>query len=518
MIEVVYKDENREVQKNEGDFNLPRNIRQIGQIRGNYRIYMEDYVYTFLGRLSAAACKDEEKKGSLAVFTGEMQWEDGTGYLFIRGALLAKCQDLTPEHIDLSEEVWITIQDEQKQYFPEQDILGWYFAFPQMAVEITELLQKTHLQYFGGEKVLMLAEPTEGEEAFFYYENGLMAKVKGYYIYYEKNAAMQEYMVQKNQILKPEFTEKCSDEAVTTFRKIIQEKKNKSSEAETEVHTSVFSYAATACILLALLAVGTGLYRNYREFQDIRENTPASSLAVGTDVKEKEDAENVNVESTITEGSNTESANTESTNTEGVNTESANAESVNTESVNTEDVNTEYANQQNQDEDHWEEVPVTEKPQESSAENSSGENVAEETGSSEFYRQESDERKAKRREALTRTTTEDSTGADISGDTKDPATEEPDIKNPAVENTETNNDIENGEDPSNAGVDAGTTEGKMAETSGSVHNTYVIRPGDTLYQISIEKYGSMDVIREICELNGITENQIIYPGQVIVLP
>ena len=518
MIEVVYKDENREVQKNEGDFNLPRNIRQIGQIRGNYRIYMEDYVYTFLGRLSAAACKDEEKKGSLAVFTGEMQWEDGTGYLFIRGALLAKCQDLTPEHIDLSEEVWITIQDEQKQYFPEQDILGWYFTFPQMAVEITELLQKTHLQYFGGEKVLMLAEPTEGEEAFFYYENGLMAKVKGYYIYYEKNAAMQEYMVQKNQILKPEFTEKCSDEAVTTFRKIIQEKKNKSSEAETEVHTSVFSYAATACILLALLAVGTGLYRNYREFQDIRENTPASSLAVGTDVKEKEDAENVNVESTITEGSNTESANTESTNTEGVNTESANAESVNTESVNTEDVNTEYANQQNQDEDHWEEVPVTEKPQESSAENSSGENVAEETGSSEFYRQESDERKAKRREALTRTTTEDSTGADISGDTKDPATEEPDIKNPAVENTETNNDIENGEDPSNAGVDAGTTEGKMAETSGSVHNTYVIRPGDTLYQISIEKYGSMDVIREICELNGITENQIIYPGQVIVLP
>lgn len=524
MIEVVYKDENREVQKNEGDFNLPRNIRQIGQIRGNYRIYMEDYVYTFLGRLSAAAYKDEEKKGSLAVFTGEMQWEDGTGYLFIRGALLAKCQDLTPEHIDLSEEVWITIQDEQKQYFPEQDILGWYFAFPQMAVEITELLQKTHLQYFGGEKVLMLAEPTEGEEAFFHYENGLMAKVKGYYIYYEKNAAMQEYMVQKNQILKPEFTEKCSDEAVTTFRKIIQEKKNKSSEAETEVHTSVFSYAATACILLALLAVGTGLYRNYREFQDIRENTPASSLAVGTDVKEKEDAENVNVESTITEGSNTESANTESTNTEstnteGVNTESANAESVNTESVNTEDANTEYVNQQDQDEDLWEEVPVTEKPQESRGENSSGENVAEETGSSEFYRQESDERKAKRREALTRTTTEDSIGADISGDTKDPAAEESDIEKPAAENTEINNaDIENGEDPSAADVDTGTAEGEMAETSGSAHDTYVIRPGDTLYQISIEKYGSMDVIREICELNGITENQIIYPGQVIVLP
>ena len=529
MIEVVYKDEKREVQKNEGNFNLPRNIRQIGQIRGNYRIYMEDYVYTFLGRLSAAACKDEEKKGSLAVFTGEMQWEDGTGYLFIRGALLAKCQDLTPEHIDLSEEVWIAIQDEQKQYFPEQHILGWYFAFPQMAIEITELMQKIHLQYFGGEKVLMLAEPTEGEEAFFHYENGLMAKVKGYYIYYEKNAAMQEYMVQKNQILKPEFTEKCSDEAVTTFRKIIQEKKNKSSEAEAEVHTSVFSYAATACILLALLAVGTGLYRNYREFQDIKENTPASSLAAGADVKKKEDTENGNAENTNAESTNTEDANTESTNTEGVNTESANAEDanaestnteiVNTENVNTESTNTENANPQNQDEDSWEEVPVTEKPQESRTENSSDENAVEETGSSEFYRQESDERKAKRREALTKTTAEDSTGADIRSDMANSAIEESDIENAVAGNTEIKNeDIENAEDPSTAGVDTGTTEGKMAETSGKAHDTYVIRPGDTLYQISIEKYGSMDVIREICELNGIAENQIIYPGQVIVLP
>lgn len=508
MIEVVYKDENREVQKNEGDFNLPRNIRQIGQIRGNYRIYMEDYVYTFLGRLSAAACKDEEKKGSLAVFTGETRWEDGTGYLFIRGALLVECEDLLPEHIDLSGPVWTKIQEEQKQYFPEQDILGWYFAFPQMAVEITELLQKIHLQYFGGEKVLMLAEPTEGEEAFFHYENGLMTKVKGYYIYYEKNTAMQEYMVQKNQILKPEFTEKCSDEAVVSFRKIIREKKNKSNETETEVHTSVFSYAATACILLALLAVGTGLYRNYREFQGIKENTPASSLAVGTDNQENKQEETGN------------------------------------------------ENLQAQGEDGWEEVPVTEKLQEENAdgnvsdentiqeitdqtreetssgensseqngsgENSTEENNSEETSSSEFYRQESDERKAKRREALARTTTQDSTGAATEGnttaniDTGNNGNTDTDTGNTTVGNGNMENMTSGNGNTDNANT--GTTEGGMTETSGNVHETYVIRPGDTLYQISIKKYGSMDVIREICELNGITENQIIYPGQVIVLP
>ena len=62
--------------------------------------------------------------------------------------------------------------------------------------------------------------------------------------------------------------------------------------------------------------------------------------------------------------------------------------------------------------------------------------------------------------------------------------------------------------------------GEQAQSSAgdSVHETYVIRPGDTIYQISIEKYGSMDKIQEICELNGISQEEIIYPGQIIILP
>ena len=46
----------------------------------------------------------------------------------------------------------------------------------------------------------------------------------------------------------------------------------------------------------------------------------------------------------------------------------------------------------------------------------------------------------------------------------------------------------------------------------------MIRPGDTLYQISISNYGTMDKVAEICRENGIAEDEIIYPGQIIVLP
>ena len=57
-----------------------------------------------------------------------------------------------------------------------------------------------------------------------------------------------------------------------------------------------------------------------------------------------------------------------------------------------------------------------------------------------------------------------------------------------------------------------------AAASDAVQESYVIQPGDTLFQICMDRYGSSEEIREICELNDITVDEIIYPGQVIVLP
>ena len=50
MIEIVYKEEKKEARGNESFFQIPRNIRQIGEAKGNRRIYLEDYAYTFLRR------------------------------------------------------------------------------------------------------------------------------------------------------------------------------------------------------------------------------------------------------------------------------------------------------------------------------------------------------------------------------------------------------------------------------------------------------------------------------------
>ena len=64
-----------------------------------------------------------------------------------------------------------------------------------------------------------------------------------------------------------------------------------------------------------------------------------------------------------------------------------------------------------------------------------------------------------------------------------------------------------------------TDQEEEAKTTGSdAYESYVIRPGDTLFKISIQRYGDMSEIEEICRLNGISEDDIIYPGQTLLLP
>ena len=69
-------------------------------------------------------------------------------------------------------------------------------------------------------------------------------------------------MLEKNPELNQPEQELVADDAVKTFRKIIQKKHTEETQ-ETEERASVFSYAATACLALAVLTVGVQFYQNY---------------------------------------------------------------------------------------------------------------------------------------------------------------------------------------------------------------------------------------------------------------
>ena len=420
MIEVIYKEDTTEQEAAQEAFSMPRNVRQIGLANGDYRIYIEDYVYTFL--CSLAEDEKPEGQGSVAVLTGEIQWTADMTCVFVKGAIAADGMEAAAEHIDFSEKLWQKLQEDKDQYFPEQEIVGWFFAQPQIAMEITELFVKVHLRHFGGEKILMLMDPGEREDAFFRYDGGMMAKLSGYYIYYEKNSQIQTYMIERSQKEGGEASEEVEDRAVRNFRKIIY---SKNPDERGEEKTSVFSYAATVCLALAVLVAGAGFYRNQQEKTEVPEDYRAASASV------------VQITPAVTEPVRSVSVSTKAVQTQKpVQTEKP----VQTqEAVQGTPVPTETLQKR-------EKISITPEPRRSKKQS-----VSEETQK------------------------------------KDNKTEEK----------------------------------KTEETSAAAGNpgeTYVIRPGDTLYQISLNRYGTVEAMEQICALNGISANEIIYPGQVIVLP
>ena len=419
MIEVIYKEDTTEQEAAQESFSMPRNVRQIGLANGDYRIYIEDYVYTFL--CSLAEDEKPEGQGSVAVLTGEIQWTADMTCIFIKGAIAADGMEAAAEHIDFSEKLWQKLQEDKDQYFPEQEIVGWFFAQPQIAMEITELFVKVHLRHFGGEKILMLMDPGEREDAFFRYDGGMMAKLSGYYIYYEKNSQMQTYMIERSQKEGGEASEKVEDRAVRNFRKIID---SKNPEERGEEKTSAFSYAATVCLALAVLVAGVGFYRNQQEKTEVPEDYRAASASV------------VQITPAVTEPVQSVSISPKAVQTQKpVQTQ---------EAVRGTPAPTETTQKR-------EKISITPEPRRS------------------------------KKQSVSEATQK-----------KDNKTEE-----------------------------KKTEEKKTEETSVAAENpkeTYVIRPGDTLYQISLNRYGTVEAMEQICALNGISANEIIYPGQVIVLP
>ncbi len=69
MIEIIYNEKKQGSTTENGIFHLPNNIRQIGETRPHLKIYMEDYAYTYLKRMSG----NHMEGGCAAILLGGSQ-------------------------------------------------------------------------------------------------------------------------------------------------------------------------------------------------------------------------------------------------------------------------------------------------------------------------------------------------------------------------------------------------------------------------------------------------------------
>ena len=261
MIEFVYKEKAKE-EGPERKLDLPKNVRQIGEPEENRKIYIEDYVITYLKRFA----KEEPLGSRIAVLLGDSERMGGIPYLFIRSAVALKELEYSEGGIPFTDEVWAEVYSAVKEYFPAQDILGWFLSVPGYPMELDPGLARIHVNCFGGvDKVLLAAEPTDGDEDFFAYENGRLTRQKGYYIFYEKNEAMQRFMIDTGDGESIDEKEQFEDRAIKSFRAIVQEKKDISGQKR----VMTFLYTASTFLVMVVLVIGITLINNYEKMEGL---------------------------------------------------------------------------------------------------------------------------------------------------------------------------------------------------------------------------------------------------------
>ena len=178
---------------------LPKNIRQIGSPVGHTKVYIEDYVITFLNSLSMD--KNTYVRG--AILFGEKKTIEDDTIIYVKGAIEGQNLELDLDETVFNDEVWREIYQQKDRLFPGLEVIGWALLRMGFSVRLNDKIKKTHFENFPGEgKVLYMIDDLENEDAFYVYRGQDLARQSGYYIYYDKNPMMQEYLAERREGMK----------------------------------------------------------------------------------------------------------------------------------------------------------------------------------------------------------------------------------------------------------------------------------------------------------------------------
>lgn len=178
---------------------LPKNITQIGEADKHCRIYVEDYVVSYIKQMNGMA---QNKDIAIALY-GRKTTEDGVNYLFAYGSAKLNFLQRPVRHLSQAQEQ--EIEKLRKKYFPEMIFLGY--------------------QILNGEMV----------EGFQICEQEICRYVAGYAQFYEKNDSMLAYMLEnRGEEAEPEKVDQEKYEVV----KKRQEERRQNQENGHAVHAA----------------------------------------------------------------------------------------------------------------------------------------------------------------------------------------------------------------------------------------------------------------------------------------
>lgn len=219
-------------------------VRPMGDTDCDYVIYLEDYVYTYIYQYANTDLSCEHS----AAIIGEYYPESRE--MIICGIMPIDKDKLSTVDEWINEEAVEALQEEKESYFQGAKILGWLHMQPGYGTMLTMKEVKAHREIFDREgTLLLLVDPINKIETFYVYEDDTLKEQSGYYMYYDKNPCMQQYMLDRPFIsVEKEETE---DDVVNQFREIGKIRK-KEYEHKKRMNLTV---VAASIALLALSAV-----------------------------------------------------------------------------------------------------------------------------------------------------------------------------------------------------------------------------------------------------------------------
>ena len=320
----------------------------------------------------------------------------------------------------------------------------------------------------------------EQEETLYAQRDGTYHKIKGYFIFYEQNRKMQAYLSDE---FKEDRVEKESfpDRAIKSFREKVRIKSERKSGSMLKMASSFF--------VVTVLAVAAVTVTKMDDLKKVRQTLNASDNAA-----ENEAQDHIYMD-TAGMGENT---NTPAGDSSGV----QNTGMPDSENSGGMPESTAVSGGQSSGEN-------TAGEEQSSVENTAATAIADESGAAAG--------------SIGADRTESASDAVAGGNMT--ASNGLAAAQSSVSSTEDTGDAEESITARDDGQTAGTASVQGDDTLQSAsarprrtQATYTIREGDTLADICSKYYGSFDKLELICSANGITDANLILPGQEIVLP
>lgn len=464
----------KDFEKDNSSIRLPKNLRQIGTPCETQKVYVEDYVYTYLHSFIKEKYKNDTLRA--AALFGEFKKQGAKAYAFVKGAIAC---DFSHLHEDVSAE----LSQLSAEYFPGWEMLGWYVSTQGVDGHIQSEIKH---YYASAERdipgYLIYEDELERETDIFLWEQNALHKLTGYYIYYEKNPRMQEFLIkekggrpqetptyrpsprvqeQSSYIYKEdnriERDSQATHKKVETLKRTLEAKEKKEARKNTfaasekkEVAKKTSSplrqkerqekqsayrsykliYGACAVVLLVLVAMGVSQIGNYQNLQQLQE--AISNVVVPGTSDEKID------------------------------------------------------NVQQQDYETQEQI----------------ESESQDVDSKELQPQEQTiptDQELNKENPMVNDNSQDAPSETALQET---ASEEINVEKPEPVK----------------GISQNSVQEEALEETASSMGTYTVKKGDNLFAISRAVYENENMVEQICELNGITNINLIYEGQTLNLP